>query len=128
MQSTRNRDKYVKIHWENIISKFSHDFNAYNTTDDFGEPYDYKSVLHYSAKAFSKNGSPTIEALDKKFNGIIGQRAGLSEIDLRKLNKLYKCPAKQSYRLNRSKSFCKRNPHLPGCKVRSNGRKFRGFD
>lgn len=37
-------------------------FKKYNSfvTSDFGVPYDYDSVLHYSAFAFSKNGKKTI--------------------------------------------------------------------
>lgn len=30
--------------------------------DDQGVGYDYRSVMHYSANAFSKNGQPTIDA------------------------------------------------------------------
>lgn len=30
------------------------------TTDAFGVGYDYSSVMHYSSRAFSKNGQPTI--------------------------------------------------------------------
>lgn len=55
-----------------------------------GTPYDYGSVMHYSATAFSKNGRATIEP--KKKGTEIGQRIGFSENDLFKINKLYSCP------------------------------------
>ena len=46
-------------------------------------------LFHYSY-AFSKNGKKTIESIsDSKEE--LGQRNGLSEIDVRQLNKLYKC-------------------------------------
>ena len=46
-------------------------------------------LFHYSF-AFSKNGEKTIESLSDS-NQELGQRNGLSEIDIKQLNKLYKC-------------------------------------
>ena len=42
-----------------------HNFNKYGTNfvTTFGTPYDYNSVMHYSRRAFSKNGQNTIVAL-----------------------------------------------------------------
>lgn len=88
-QSSTNRDDYVKINWENISEGKEYNFNKYNTTyiTSFDVQYDYGSIMHYSGKAFSKNGEPTIEPL---INGtILGQRKQLSESDVLKLNKMY---------------------------------------
>lgn len=57
--------------------------------DHLDTTYDYGSVMHYASTAFSKNGKPTIEP--KKRGVEIGQRAGFSETDIYKINKLYKC-------------------------------------
>lgn len=62
MQSAADRDEYVRIAEENIKEGTLHNFNKYNetTVDDFDQEYDYGSVLHYSAYAFSANGEMTI--------------------------------------------------------------------
>ena len=52
--------------------------------------YDYSSVLHYSAYAFSKNGKKTIDPVE--LGAKIGQRRGFSQGDLLKLTRLYECP------------------------------------
>ena len=55
-----------------------------------GIPYDYGSVMHYNAYAFSRNGNPTIEPLQ---NGVslndLGQRNGFSESDRQHVLSLY---------------------------------------
>lgn len=54
-----------------------------------GGPYDYGSVMHYQSLAFSKNGKPTIIP---KHRGVkIGQREGLSPIDISEIRKYYGC-------------------------------------
>lgn len=88
-QSSTNRDDYVKINWENISEGKEYNFNKYNTSfiTSFDVNYDYGSIMHYSGKAFSKNGEFTIEPL---VNGAsLGQRKELSESDVLKLNKMY---------------------------------------
>ena len=46
-------------------------------------------LFHYSY-AFTKNGEKTVESVSDS-NEELGQRNGLSEIDIKQLNKLYKC-------------------------------------
>ncbi|XP_039745307.1 zinc metalloproteinase nas-4-like [Pararge aegeria] len=89
MQSTYDRDDFVKIVWENIRPGVEYNFKKYtvDTVTDFGVPYDYGSVMHYTENAFSKNGNNTIVPLQA--NVTIGQRKGLSERDVIKLNRMY---------------------------------------
>lgn len=89
MQSTYNRDDFVTILWENIIPGHEHNFEKHSnkTINDYGVPYDYSSVMHYSEKAFSKNGNNTI--IPKQPDVVIGQRNGLSKDDIVKLTKMY---------------------------------------
>lgn len=64
-QSATKRDEYIRINWKNILPGYEHNFNKYARTyiSDYGTEYDYQSVMHYSAKAFSRNGENTIEPL-----------------------------------------------------------------
>ncbi|CAH2089069.1 unnamed protein product [Euphydryas editha] len=89
MQNTYNRDDYVKIVWENIEKGMEGNFEKYsnNTVTDFGVPYDYESVMHYQETVFSKNGNKTIIPLQEGVK--IGNRNGLSEGDVKKLNRMY---------------------------------------
>jgi hypothetical protein len=61
-QSATERDDYVTIMWENIEDGHEHNFDKYSSDviTNFGTTYDYGSVMHYSAYAFSKNGEMTI--------------------------------------------------------------------
>uniref|UniRef100_A0A1B6HU16 Metalloendopeptidase n=1 Tax=Homalodisca liturata TaxID=320908 RepID=A0A1B6HU16_9HEMI len=90
-QSASNRDQYVQINWQNIKEGRERNFCKYlpSTTSSFGVPYDYSSIMHYSAHAFSRNRQPTITPL--KSGVEIGQRISLSPGDVAKLNIMYGC-------------------------------------
>lgn len=70
-----------------------------NVIDILREPYDYSSIMHYGPYAFSANGKRTIVAR-KSGAQRMGQRVQFSEIDLRKINKLYHCDSAKSVEKN----------------------------
>lgn len=88
MHNRPDRDKYVKILWKNIDPNWFNEFNRVDPSNfnHLGTPYDYQSIMHYGATAFTKNGAVTIRT-----NEPIGQRYGLSEGDIRRINNKYSC-------------------------------------
>ncbi|XP_022918847.1 zinc metalloproteinase nas-7-like [Onthophagus taurus] len=85
------RDDFVKIMWNNIGKGHENNFQKVpkDTTSGFGVDYDYESVMHYSAYAFSINQKPTI--VTNKPKAQIGQRKGFSVGDIRKIRSMYNC-------------------------------------
>ncbi|KAL9961865.1 hypothetical protein ACROYT_G030897 [Oculina patagonica] len=92
-QSRIDRDKYVKIYWENILKGFSSQFDKYSweTIDDLGVSYDYQSIMHYDRKAFTKNGKPTIVAIGNENMEFRNPDFKLSTRDALEINALYDC-------------------------------------
>lgn len=67
--------------------------NAKETTTQ-SLPYDYDSVMHYDAFAFSSNDHPTITPVDESVVlDRLGQRERLSETDVEHIKELY-CSSK----------------------------------
>lgn len=62
-QNRQERDSYVDIMMQNVQPSAVANFEKAQQTVAFGVPYDYGSVMHYSANAFSRNGRPTIVAV-----------------------------------------------------------------
>nr|BAU68230.1 hatching enzyme [Cynops pyrrhogaster] len=89
-QSRSDRDNYVTIMTENILPGDIANFNKENT-NNLGLEYDYSSVMHYGMYAFStKFGQPSIIPKPNP-DTPIGQRDGLSNLDISKINTLYQC-------------------------------------
>lgn len=65
MQSSHDRDDYVRILWDNISSEGSGQFDkrGSQSTSHFGQKYDFDSIMHYASNAFSKSGKTTIQAI-----------------------------------------------------------------
>ncbi|MBX9601695.1 MAG: hypothetical protein K2X35_11840 [Bryobacteraceae bacterium] len=82
-----DRNSFVRVLTENISPTASFNFaQQISNASDIGT-YDYNSVMHYPAFAFSVNGLPTIETIPP---GIpIGQRSGLSAGDIASVKKIY---------------------------------------
>ncbi|XP_059490854.1 zinc metalloproteinase nas-14-like, partial [Neocloeon triangulifer] len=87
-----DRDRYVSVQWDNIVSGAETNFLSRSASEAHLEnmPYDYESVMHYKHTAFSKDLTrPTL--VPRKAGVEIGQRIKVSKIDVAKLNRLYEC-------------------------------------
>ena len=99
-QSREDRDRFVRINWQNIQTDRAHNFAQHiSDGDDIGS-YDYDSIMHYGRFAFTKNGKETITPLGEQQ---IGQRNGLSNGDIAAIRALYPSlePPPQTARLFR---------------------------
>ncbi|XP_062386864.1 meprin A subunit beta-like [Sardina pilchardus] len=95
-QSRPDRDDYVEIVWDNIVTGSENNFLK-QTADTLGSQYDYRSIMHYSSNAFSNGVGPTIKTLDPHFQDVIGQRQEMSEVDVWKLNTFYYCSSSVTF-------------------------------
>lgn len=93
MHSHIDRDRFVRIKWENVKNDERSNFDKVDPEwfDNYGTRYDPRSVMHYHSTAFSKNGKKTIVPIESKYNDVIGQREGISTGDVKRLNNMYDC-------------------------------------
>lgn len=84
-----NRDKYVQVHKDNIITRALHNFDIVNHPNLFKSmDYDYGSIMHYGRTAFAKTkGTETLTPTQA--GASIGQRSQLSKLDKEGINALY---------------------------------------
>ena len=107
-----DRDQYIEVNSDNISPKARDQFEirrAGYPLDAF--PYDFDSIMHYGAYAFSRDGEPSItiepawrarmaeadpsECGDTRYSCIIGQKNHLSEVDVAMVNDVYLCNGKK---------------------------------
>lgn len=109
-QSRRDRDSYIRINWQNIPGRVRYNFEKYRhgQAETLGQTYDKQSIMHYGNYAFSTNGRKTIESISNP-NERLGQRNGLSRIDINQLRTMYKCGGVKPVTPKPTTSVCKDN-------------------
>lgn len=94
MQSSPDRDRFIRIHLENVRSGSLHNFERYphSYVSLFGTSYDLDSIMHYSRNAFARApGLDTIATINPESMNRIGQRRTLSPGDITRINNMYRC-------------------------------------
>lgn len=89
MQSREDRDGYVIINFGNIKLGMEHNFNRLTDKATNIGPYDFTSVMHYYAKAFSTNDRNTIDVKGGGDSSKMGQRDGVSPGDIAVVATIY---------------------------------------
>lgn len=89
-QNRSDRNKFVNINLENILVGYADQFVQDPAREkDFGT-YDFDSIMHYEAGAFSCNGQATVSPrVPLNPSVIIGQRTHLSQGDVAVINSVY---------------------------------------
>ena len=90
--SRPDRDLYVQIQYENVMSGSEINFEKLSTfvATTQGITYDFDSIMHYLPNAFSANGKVTVKPQDKDIIlSRLGQRVNFSSYDLQHVNALY---------------------------------------
>ena len=92
-QSRPDRDRFVRVHYDNIKPLMRFNFRKYEwgKVPNLGLSYDIGSIMHYGPYAFARDKSrPTLTAVvANSGSGRMGQREGFSGLDVQKLNRLY---------------------------------------
>lgn len=92
MHNHVDRDRFVRILWENIWPGMAFNFETVDPDwfDNFNTPYDLMSVMHYPRWAFSTNGEDTIRPHNLAYLDRIGSNF-LSSGDATRLRNMYEC-------------------------------------
>ncbi|XP_041831250.1 high choriolytic enzyme 1-like isoform X2 [Melanotaenia boesemani] len=86
-----DRDDYVIVNWESIVPDRQNNFKV-KKGNTLNLPYDLESIMHYGFTFFSVDGGQTLQPREPGVE--IGQRTRLTQLDAKKLNRLYHCGGK----------------------------------
>ncbi|XP_069083766.1 astacin-like metalloendopeptidase isoform X2 [Pleurodeles waltl] len=87
----KDRDAYINIMWQYVDQDQWPNLDIENNVNTLGLPYDYSSVMHYSKTAYSNTPGKSTLVPKPDPTVRIGQRAGISNLDVTKINALYSC-------------------------------------
>ncbi|XP_071040578.1 astacin-like metalloprotease toxin 5 [Parasteatoda tepidariorum] len=95
-QNRSDRDDFIKIYWENIKEGSEFQFKKLMPhLNQLLTPFDYNSIMLYGSYTFSKDARGklrTMEALDGSLLQEPLLKGKLSQRDIERIKKLYKCP------------------------------------
>ncbi|NER19047.1 hypothetical protein GWK10_17665 [Spongiivirga citrea] len=87
-QSRNDRDRHIRINWDNIQDGKESNFKKHSSDGYKVTPYDANSIMHYGGYAFSKDrSSPTI--VDARTRNPVSPDSGLSAMDIDGINTAY---------------------------------------
>ncbi|XP_059608132.1 zinc metalloproteinase nas-7-like [Phlebotomus argentipes] len=92
-----DRNGHIAVRWRNIAKS---DWDKFQMLSDefvstYGTVYDYKSVMHWPAKAYTKNRGITLYPFNLTYLYALGHATELSEGDTLRLNRMYNCKRKR---------------------------------
>ena len=87
-----DRDLYINIFWDNILSQYWINFETRDNPliEEESYPYDYQSIMHYPSKSFSIDGTETLVSLSAQ--NPINRLNIITEIDAAKAREIYGPP------------------------------------
>ncbi|XP_072000247.1 astacin-like metalloendopeptidase [Engystomops pustulosus] len=99
-----DRDNYIEVNWENIApaNKAIFNFDDGNHQD---LPYDYNSIMHYDRYSFSKVPGQPVMVPKPNRTLSMGESPGMDNLDVMKINRLYKCDLCRMKFVNKSDTF-----------------------
>ncbi|XP_057308197.1 hepatocyte growth factor-like [Hydractinia symbiolongicarpus] len=92
-QQRYDRDKFVRILYGNIMLDSKDQYTNEEEITSMGYAYDFNSIMHYHAHAFSKSGK-LVTKVRKPYRPLkpkLGQRQVLSYLDIAQVRAMYQC-------------------------------------
>lgn len=91
--SRPDRDDFIQIEWNNVVSGAEDNFQKALEVNSLGSGYDYGSIMHYPSSAYAIDSSQPVivnTTIMGKWESL-GQRVKLSANDVDQLRLLYQC-------------------------------------